>query len=276
MPTMSNTVPANLLMHAAELPREFIGIFDSGAGGIGVLAQARRLLPVEDFVYYGDSANTPYGEKPNGWVVERSRALAGALIDRGAKAVVIACNTATAAAAEMLRAEYPAIPIIGIEPALKPAAQIPGFRRILVMATPMTLQLDKYHRLSEQWGGDCEIYDVECPGLAARIEQGRLDGADLRQLVEGFIAPYAGRVDAVVLGCTHYPFIAPLIRSIVGDVPLFDGASGTAANLQATLGRRGALRAPEGRPGRVVFLSSDGEEATLERYRGFLAAALPA
>lgn len=273
MPIMSSTAPASPLLPSSGLPGEFIGIFDSGAGGIGVLARARSLMPAEDFVYYGDSANTPYGEKPNEWVVERSRSLADALIGRGAKAVVIACNTATAAAAALLREEYPTTPILGIEPALKPAAQLPGPGRILVMATPMTLKLDKYHRLSEQWGRSCEVFDVECPGLAARIERGDLGGADLRAMVEGFIGPYAGRMDAVVLGCTHYPFIAPLIRSVVGDVPLFDGAPGTAAHLQATLEQRGALRGPEAGEGRVVFLSSDGEASTLERYRGFLAEA---
>lgn len=257
-----------------RLPREFIGIFDSGAGGIGVLAQARALMPAERFVYFGDSANTPYGEKPNQWVVERSRELACALVERGAKAVVIACNTATAAAADILRGELPQVPILGIEPALKPAAQDPSLRRILVMATPMTLKLGKYHRLSEQWGAQHTVYDVECPGLAARIEQGRLDGADLREMVAGFVGPYAGRVDAVVLGCTHYPFAAEAIRAAVGDVPLFDGSLGTALHLQRRLGEAGRLVAdgPQADDA-VTFLSSDGDGATLERYRAFLATA---
>ena len=248
----------------------YIGVFDSGVGGISVLRELVATLPNEDFVYYGDSANAPYGEKSRDQVVRLSRSIVDRLLDEGVKAIVIACNTATSAAAAELRADYAHVPIIGVEPALKPATLAPGTKRILVMATPITLRLDKYQQLAEKWGSDHEVISAPCPGLAARIEQGNLDAPDVIELIGQFIGEYAGNVDSVVLGCTHYAFVASQIREVVGDVPLFDGAHGTALQLQRKLAERG-LMTKSGEPGTVEFVSSKPGEAEIELYKQFFA-----
>ncbi len=246
----------------------YVGVFDSGVGGISVLRQLAATLPAENFVYFGDSANAPYGEKTRDQVARMSRDIVDRLLDEGAKAIVIACNTATSVAAASLRADYAHVPIIGVEPALKPATEQPGVKRILVMATPITLRLDKYQLLAEKWGSGHEVIDAPCPGLAARIEKGDLESPDIYELLEDLVGSYAGAVDAVVLGCTHYPFIARQIREVVGDVPLFDGAYGTALQLQRKLAERGLTTKSSGR-GTVEFLSSKPGKDEIELYRSF-------
>ena len=246
----------------------FIGVFDSGVGGISVLKELARVLPREDFLYFGDSANAPYGEKPGVWVLERSRRIVEHLLAEGCKAVVIACNTATSAAAAALRSDFSQVPIIGVEPALKPAALAPDVRRILVMATPITLALDKYQDLARTWGAGHEVLDAPCPGLAARIEQGHLGAPDVCALVEELVGRHRGTVDAVVLGCTHYPFIAGTIRDVLGEVALFDGAHGTALQLKRKLVECESLSQRAG-AGRVEFSSSKPGNAELELYRTF-------
>lgn len=246
----------------------YVGVFDSGVGGISVLRQLAATLPAENFVYFGDSANAPYGEKTRDQVARMSRDIVDRLLDEGAKAIVIACNTATSVAAASLRADYAHVPIIGVEPALKPATEKPGVKRILVMATPITLRLDKYQLLAEKWGSGHEVIDAPCPGLAARIEKGDLESPDIYELLEDLVGSYAGAVDAVVLGCTHYPFIARQIREVVGDVPLFDGAYGTALQLQRKLAERGLTTKSSGR-GTVEFLSSKPGKDEIELYRSF-------
>ena len=247
---------------------DFVGVFDSGVGGISVLASLVQELPCENFVFYGDSANAPYGEKSREWVEKRSRDIVEQLLDEGAKAIVIACNTATSAAAATLRADYAHVPIIGVEPALKQATLAPGVKTVLVMATPITLRLDKYQQLAQRWGGGHEVIGVPCPGLAARIEQGDLQACDLRDMIERFVGAYRGSVDAVVLGCTHYPFVADVIRDVLGDVVLFDGANGTARQLHRKLAERGLLTNSRD-AGRVDFASSNPDPAELELYRAF-------
>lgn len=246
----------------------YVGVFDSGVGGISVLRQLAATLPAENFVYFGDSANAPYGEKTRDQVARMSRDIVDRLLDEGAKAIVIACNTATSVAAASIRADYAHVPIIGVEPALKPATEQPGVKRILVMATPITLRLDKYQLLAEKWGSGHEVIDAPCPGLAARIEKGDLESPDIYELLEDLVGSYAGAVDAVVLGCTHYPFIARQIREVVGDVPLFDGAYGTALQLQRKLAERGLTTKSSGR-GTVEFLSSKPGKDEIELYRSF-------
>lgn len=263
----------------------YIGVFDSGVGGISVLKSLVDELPGEDFVFFGDSANAPYGEKPVERVLELSRAIVDDLISHGAKAIVIACNTATSAAAAALRAEYPDLPIVGVEPALKPATLAPRHGRILVMATPVTLRLDKFHKLAEKWGSDSEVIGVPCVGLASRIEKGDLDAPDLLDLIEGLVGQYRGTVDSVVLGCTHYPFVKRQIRAVLGDVPLFDGAEGTARRTRSLLEQGGLLRdgfpadadadasgdagtvGADGRKGTVTFRSSRETPEELALYQ---------
>lgn len=247
----------------------FVGVFDSGVGGISVLRSLVAELPHEDFRFFGDSANAPYGEKSEERVLQLSRSVAEKLMADGAKAIVIACNTATAVAAPTLRAAHPEVPIVGVEPALKPAARALPQGRVLVMATEITLRLEKYHELVRAWGGSCEVVPVPCPGLAARIEQGRLDAPDLQTMIEGYVGAWRDRVDGVVLGCTHYPFVRRQIAQAVGPrARFFDGGPGTARQLHARLSEEGLLAQRE-RAGRVEFASSldtPGELALYERF----------
>ena len=251
----------------------YVGVFDSGLGGTSVLAALVRELPHESFVYFGDSAHNPYGEKTTGEVRELSRGIIDDLLNKGCKAIVIACNTATSAAAEALRSEHPNVPIIGVEPALKPAALAVQGGRVLVMATPMTVRLEKFQHLMHQWGGRAEVIAVPCEGLAARVERGDLDSPDMAELLQSLVGEYAHKVDAVVLGCTHYPFVREQIRRIVGDVPFFDGAEGTARQLRRRLCECDLLREDDQGAGDVVFLSSSTSADVLASYQDFFARA---
>ncbi|MCR5418555.1 MAG: glutamate racemase [Lachnospiraceae bacterium] len=249
---------------------DFIGVFDSGVGGISVLKCLAARLPKEDFLFYGDSANAPYGEKSEEQVQKLSLSLADRLLERGAKAIVIACNTATSAAAETIRARYPDIVVVGVEPAVKPAAMELSNGKVLVMATPMTLEREKYRLLASRFDEQASLIPLACPGLAARIEKGDLEGEDLKQMLEGFLRPYAGSVDGVVLGCTHYPFIRKQIAAILGDVPMFDGAEGTARELERRLKGEGLLTKRK-KSGRIIFDSSRKEKEELALYERFYA-----
>ena len=248
----------------------FVGVFDSGVGGISVLRALVAELPGEDFSFFGDSANAPYGEKTEEQVLGLSRGIVERFLAQGAKAIVIACNTATSVAAASLRAAHPDVPIVGIEPALKPAARALPHGRVLVMATEVTLRLEKYHELARAWGGECEVVPVPCPGLAARIERGDLGAPDLTEMIRGFVGGYAGSVDAVVLGCTHYPFVRRQIAEVLGPgVRFFDGGAGTARQLRARLEAEGLLAAGCDRAGRVTFASSLDTPAELALYERF-------
>ena len=249
--------------------KDCVGVFDSGVGGISILQGLMRELPHERFVYFGDSANAPYGEKTPEQVLDLSRSIVDSLVCAGCKAVVIACNTATSAAANALRAEYDDIPIVGVEPALKPAVLAERRGRVLVMATPMTVRLEKFRHLMDEWGDAAQVDAVPCWGLAARIEQGHLGDDDVRDLIEELVGSYAGNVDAVVLGCTHYPFVADRIREVLGDIPFFDSAQGTARQLRRRLDECGLL-APESQTGGVEFLSSKDTDEELALYQQFL------
>jgi glutamate racemase len=247
---------------------DYIGVFDSGVGGISVLRHLTEQLPNENFLFYGDSANAPYGEKS----VEQVRALAfdivRRLVEGGVKAIVIACNTATSAAARELRRAFE-LPIIGVEPALKPAATASGRHRVLVMATPVTLSLQKYRDLWNRYAGYAECISCSCPGLAERIEHGRLDAPDLTDLLEKLIGRYRGRVDSVVLGCTHYPFVGHQIRSVLGgQVTLYDGGAGTAGELKNVLTQKQLLTRAD-TPGGILFQSSLKRPSEIALYRHF-------
>ena len=243
-----------------------VGVFDSGLGGITVLKEMTRLMPGENLIFYGDSANAPYGEK----TTQQIRQLRGRIVDyllgRGAKAIVVACNTATSAAITGIRAAHPEVPVIGIEPAIKPVALAMPHKRILVMATQNTLSLRKYHALIEKYEDQADFTSLACTGLAARIEQGRFEDEDLMELLHSLLDPYAGKVDAVVLGCTHYPFIRRQIRAVLGDIPLYDGGAGTARELRRELEAGGTLN-PAALGGRVEFVSSRNTEEELRLYR---------
>ncbi|MBM6775093.1 glutamate racemase [Olsenella profusa] len=248
----------------------FVGVMDSGVGGISVLRALVAELPHEDFHFFGDSAHAPYGEKDEAQVLALTSNVVERFLSEGAKAIVIACNTATSVAAATLRAAHPDVPIVGIEPALKPAAKAFPHGRILVMATEVTLRLDKYHELARAWGGQCEVVPVPCPGLAGRIERGDLDAPDLLEMLEGLVGGYAGAVDAVVLGCTHYPFVRAQIAWVLGPgVRFFDGGAGTARQLRARLTEEGLLAEGRQRAGRVELASSLSTPEEIALYQRF-------
>lgn len=249
-----------------------IGFFDSGVGGISVLQRTRKLLPAEDYIYFGDSLHAPYGVRPAKEVEELSIRATEMLLGLGAKAIVIACNTATSAAAATLRRQYPEIPIIGIEPALKPAVENHPGGRILVMATAMTLKEQKFHDLWVQFDGKAEILPVPCSGLMEFVERGILDGDELEAFLLEKLSPFTKvPVDALVLGCTHYPFLRPILRRILGRrTEILDGADGVARQLKRQLELQGALR-EEDRAGEVEFRNSLGDSELLLRCRELLA-----
>lgn len=252
--------------------KDYIGVFDSGVGGISVLKALVRELPYENFLYFGDSANAPYGEKTTEEIQTLSMNIADRFVKEGVKAIVIACNTATSAAAPLIREKYQSVmPVIGEEPALKPAAEADRNRddKILVMATPATLKLEKFQKLEKRLEHEAEFIPVACTGLASRIEKENFDAPDLKELLQRLIGLYAGKVDGVVLGCTHYPFVKKQIREVIGDVPLFDGGEGTARELHRQLEERHILK-KEKTPGRVVLQSSIDTPKELEMYKRLL------
>ncbi len=243
-----------------------VGFFDSGLGGISVLQQTRKLLPAENYLYFGDSLHAPYGIRSAEEVLNLSVRAAERLLSEGAKAIVIACNTATSAAAAELRQRYPEVPIIGTEPALKPAVERHPGGRVLVMATAMTLKEQKFHDLWMQYADQAEIVPVSCTGLMEFVERGQLDGVEVERYLLEKLEPFAKvPVDAVVLGCTHYPFLRPVLRRLLGRSPeILDGAEGVARQLCRQLEIRDLLRQSD-RPGQVEFRNSSPEPELLER-----------
>lgn len=252
-----------------------IGFFDSGLGGISVLRQTRQLLPAEDYLYFGDSLHAPYGVRPAAEVRELTRRAVELLLGLGAKAIVLACNTATSAAAEELRRLYPEVPIIGTEPALKPAVERHPDGRILVMATAMTLKEQKFQDLWHHFDHQAEIIPVPCSGLMEFVERGVLDGDELEAFLLEKLEPFTKvPVDAVVLGCTHYPFLTPVLRRLLGRRPeILDGADGVARQLRRQLTERGLLRETPGK-GRVEFRNSASDPAFLARCQALLETAV--
>ncbi len=231
--------------------RNPVGVFDSGIGGISTLQEIVRELPRERFIYYGDIANAPYGTKSTEEVIACVRKVVRHLLDREIKALVIACNTATGAAAAVLRKEL-TIPVIGMEPALKPASEKREGGSILVMATPLTLQMEKFNLLMSKYGEGA--VRVPCPGLMELVEAEDWEGA-LAYLKELFGQYDLDQVDAVVLGCTHYVFLREMIRDLLPEhIAITDGNAGTARQLRRVLERNGLLN--ESGEGGVEFETS--------------------
>lgn len=235
-----------------------IAVFDSGVGGISVLRHLHRLMPGEHYLYYGDSANAPYGSRTTGDVRRLTLAAAEKLTRRGIKALVIACNTATAAAVRDVRAKYPELIVIGIEPALKLAADHYPGGRIGVMATEVTLREEKFDTLLHRFDENCTVAKIPAPGLVQLIEAGKADDPETEALLRGILGPHVGRLDALVLGCTHYPFAAGTISRILGDnVVLLDGGEGTARETKRRLKEAGLLRGEQ--TGSITLESSAAE-----------------
>jgi glutamate racemase len=236
-----------------------IGVFDSGVGGLSVLREIRARLPAEDLIYIADSGHVPYGNKSADFIVERSLDLARFLLQRGAKALVIACNTATASAASKLRAEFPHVPIVGMEPAVKPAAEATKNGMVGVLATVGTLRSARFAALLDRFAHDIEVVVQPAPGLVEQVEAGKLDTDETRELVEVFVRPLKeGGADTIVLGCTHYPFLKPLIAAAAGDnVALVDTGAAVARQLERRLAEAGLRREARRDGGDEFFTTGD-------------------
>lgn len=243
-------------MNIAITPQNPIGVFDSGVGGLSVLREIRRELPGEDLLYVADSGHAPYGDKAREAIEARSVAIVEFLLSRNAKAIVVACNTATGAAVETLRARFQ-VPIVAMEPAVKPAAESTKSGVIGVLATSGTLGSNNFARLHERFGAKADILVQACPGLVELVEAGNLFGDKTRALVEKYLVPLLEQqADNIVLGCTHYPFLAPLIRDIAGPaVSIIDPAGAVARELRRRLANAGQL-SDQGHAGTERFWTS--------------------
>lgn len=224
-------------MKSVQNKNNAIGFFDSGVGGLSVMKKSIELMPYENYIYYGDSKNAPYGVKTVDEVRELSFKAVEFLLAKGAKAIVIACNTATAAAVDDIRKHYSDIPIIGIEPALKPAIEINRDGDVLIMATPVTLNEKKFAKLMNKYKEEKTIIPLPCPGLVEFIENGILEGGELRKFLSEKLNGHSEiNTSSIVLGCTHYPFVKNEIQHIVGrSVNIIDGSLGTAKELKRRL-----------------------------------------
>ncbi|MBE6232374.1 MAG: glutamate racemase [Bacteroidales bacterium] len=231
-----------------------IGIFDSGAGGLSVFKEIRKILPDHHYIYYSDSAHCPYGEKTRDYIITRARTITDFLIDKGAEIIVVACNTATAAAISTLRKEYPHIPFIGMEPAVKPAAMQTRTGIIGVLATAGTLKAEKYIGTKDRFAPDAEVVEHTGDGFVELVEQGCISGEEAENTVRKSISPLieAG-ADTIVLGCTHYPFLTEVIKKVAEEIKpghsinIIDPAPAVARHLLTVMAERGiAANSPEG------------------------------
>lgn len=255
-----------------------IGVFDSGLGGLSVLRHARAVLPAEDFLYVADSGHAPYGERSADWIRARSAELGEFLLERGAKALLIACNTATAAAAQSLRQRWPELPIVGMEPAVKPAAAATRSGTVGVLATTGTLSSARFAALLDTFGRDIRVVTRPGSGLVEAVERGDFDSPATRALVASHVAPLVAEgADTIVLGCTHYPFLRVPIEQAAGPtVRVIDTGDAVARQLARALAGAELLRT--GGTGKEVFWSSApsaGANAVLQRLWPTDAEAMP-
>ena len=239
----------------------YIAVFDSGVGGISVLRELVRQMPQEKYLYFGDSANAPYGNRSTEQVRQLTFQAAEKLLQRGIKALVIACNTATSAAVRLLRQMYPELIIVGIEPALKMAADRFPEGRIGVMATQVTLREEKFSQQTERFP-NVQVERIAAPGLVELVERGQVSGPEVEALLSQILSPYVGKLNALVLGCTHYPFVRKTVSKILGsETHLFDGGEGTARHTRHLLEEAGLRREGEGS---VIIENSSDSQALLE------------
>ena len=245
-----------------ELP---IAVLDSGVGGISVLRELIRIIPHENYIYFGDSLNAPYGSKSRHEVTELTRKNLATLKERGIKALVIACNTATSAAAKVLREENDDLIIVGIEPAIKPASEICERPRVLVMATGLTLREEKFTALVNRFSGKGEFIPLPCHGLVELIEQGDCESDEIDKYLTRLFAPYSDKkIDAIVLGCTHYPHVKSMIaKHFPAETKILDGGAGTARQTRRKLMEAGLLCDGEGE-GKIEIFNSSGDEKMIE------------
>jgi glutamate racemase len=218
-----------------------IGVFDSGIGGLSVLRAMRGLMPEENVLYFGDQGHVPYGPRTMQQIQSFSEGITKFLLDRDSKLIVVACNTASAAALTYLRELFPTVSFVGMEPAVKPAAEMTKTGRVGVLATPATFQGALYTSVVERFAADVELYQHTCPGLVSQIEKGDLASSVTRAILEDALYPMLEKnIDTVVLGCTHYPFVIPLIEQIVGEkVRVIDPAPSVAKQVKRLLAAQG-------------------------------------
>jgi glutamate racemase len=248
-----------------------VGVFDSGVGGTTVLRHLRALLPGEDLLYLADQAHCPYGTRPAAELRALSAACARWLLGHGAAMIVVACNTASAAALHWLRHEFPATPFVGMVPAVKPAAAQTRSGVVGVLATPTTIQGELLDEVVMRWAGATTVVRQACPGLVEQIEAGELDAPETARLLESYLRPLlAAGADTIVLGCTHYPFRAPQIQRIAGpDVALIDAAPAVARQAARVLAERGLGQTGPQRAGATVYATT-GDPAAFAELLGRL------
>lgn len=260
-----------------------IGVFDSGVGGLSVLRHIRAQLPHEHLLYFADSAFAPYGDKSEQVVAERSLAIAGFLVAQGAKALVVACNTATVAAIKLLRAHYPDMPIVGVEPGLKPGAAASRNGKVGVLATDGTLAGEKFLLLREQisQSSSAQFLLQGCTGLADQIELGELDSDATAAMLARYILPLLDQdVDTLVLGCTHYPLVQAAIEHIIAgatarDIVLVDTGEAVARQLARLLASAGSARVDDGQPARLDGCTSASATALSVAFSSLLGITVP-
>ncbi len=254
----------------AALNKRPIGIFDSGVGGLSVWREIARHLPREDTLYFADQIHIPYGPRPPEQLQQFSEAITRFLLERGCKAIVVACNTASAAALRHLRETFPLIPFVGMEPAVKPAAETTQTRIVGVLATPATFQGALFASVVERFANGVQLINQVCPGLVEQVEAGKIDTPDADAMLRGFLQPILdANADTIVLACTHYPFVIESIRRIAGPgVKVIDPSPAIARQTGRVLAERG-LGAPDSRMGRHVFYTS-GDRGAFHRVLGRL------
>jgi glutamate racemase len=233
-------------------------VFDSGVGGLSVLRELRATLPAEDVIYYADRAFCPYGQRTAEQILERAVAIVGAFVAWGAKLVVVACNTASIVALPTLRSLFPSLPIVGTVPAVKPAAALSRSGRIAVLATPRTVGGAMFAKLVGDHCATVEVVPIPAPGLVELVEAGQTDGPTVERALRPLLAPLPERgVDALVLGCTHYPFLSGAIRRLAGpDVAVLDGSAAVARRARDVLDRADGRELDRAHPGTIALLTS--------------------
>ena len=242
-----------------------IGFFDSGVGGLSVMKEALKIMPNENYIYFGDSINAPYGVKSVEEVRRLTFKAVEFLLSKGVKGIAIACNTATSAAVADLRVKYPNLPLVGIEPAVKPAVELKENGNILIMATPMTIKEAKFNRLMDKYKNKANIIPVPCPGLMEFIESGKLEGEEIETYLNERLNEYKkSNISAIVLGCTHYPFIKPVLTKIFGEnTSIIDGGMGTVKELKRRLMNEDLLNDSDNN-GNIEIINSSSEDRFIE------------
>jgi len=254
------------------LPTAPVGFFDSGVGGLSILMAARRILPFENLLYFADSAHCPYGSKSGDFVRQRALAISRFLLDRGAKAIVVACNSASEAALEFLRLSFPGLEIVGVEPAVKVAQNLSRNQKIGVLGTALTLKGGRFSRLLENYSSGLEVYTQPVSGLVELIEAGRFDDPRLAATLKKNLRPLLAKdIDTLVLGCTHYPIIRERIAAFCGPrVKVIDTGEPVARQLRRRLAASGRLNPGPGQ-GRADYFSSGDVEAAAPVLRSIMA-----